>query len=329
MARHLLRATTALASVKGPAQGQPGSNGYWRRDQFSRSGTATWTAKKTGKVKVQAIGAGAGCHGQSPGASGGYGEKEFNVVAGEVYTIVTGKGGAGLQANANATSPAGGTTSISGPGLASPLVIAGATGSVTTGSQNGFTTVGQGGVPSGPWDKSFVGANALGVAGNYGGSSSASPKGAGYTAAGGGGAGWGGTANVSVGASSHFPPNLSGQGGTPGLSTIAPSTAVSGGTATTYNLPTADQSQKPFWDLNDVDSAGGVMLNSQYGVGVGPGAGTASCQYAVPSTLGGGTGFCNGTPIGSGYGAGAPATGAAACPGGDAIVFIFSDEVAA
>ena len=330
------------ASQRGPAQGQPGSNGYWRRDQFNRPGTYTWTAKKAGKIKFQALGAAAGGRGSYPGASGAYGDKEITVAAGDTYTIVVGTGGTGGTENTATAVTSGTTTSITGPGLASPLVLVGATCVNTLAG-----TMGVAGTATGPWDKSFPGAIPIGR--QTGSPSSGSPFGPGFASAGKGGAGWGGpggsgqSGTQSFGGSSHYsalgvfsiqPP--------PGLSTFGVVLTPNASTSLAGS-PTNDNSIRPFWDMDSVDSAGGGFagnLTNSYPAAAGPGAGTAGGQIGIAaSALGGGCGepTQSTNPVGfrSGPGGGGAACGAdqfssgTGGEGGNAIVFVFFDEVAA
>ena len=330
MARHLLRASTALSAAKPPAQGQPGSNGYWRRQIWDRPGTFTWTAQKDGRVKIQAIGAASGGSASINGNPGHYGEKTLNVLAGQTLTIVVGAGGDGSLRGV--FSNAGQTTSISGaPVGGTALALPGAPGvrdDISSPATASAT------LPSGPWDKSFGGGvhtNMLYAKGR-GGPASASPFGPGvFCDAEGhgkgatGGNGWGGPSRGSSGASSH-------RVGLQDASVSAWGKTTRGGT---FQVPSE---VLPFWDLEDVDSGGGIQPNIQSppGYQAGAGAGGAASNGGTQGTsyLGGGTGFQNvqATPVQGGNGAAGVAgysTGEyLAGKGGNGYVQLFWDEVA-
>ncbi|PPQ37072.1 hypothetical protein SAMN06265338_1159 [Rhodoblastus acidophilus] len=290
--------------------GQPGSNGFWRRDVFRGAGTYVWTASKAGKIKIQGIGAAAGGAGTYPGASGAFGEKTLTVAAGDQLTIVIGQGGAGASSGAPGN---GGSSSISGTPIGgTPLTLAGA--------QGAAAGVGVAGVASGPWDTSYPGAIAIGQ--NTGSPSSGSPFGAGRASSGGGGAGWGGGAAGYGGASSHR--SAPGSVGAYGL--VAPGGRIG-----------LDGGSQPFWDLRDIDGGGGGYGNATAqldggagGVGAGGGASAATATYCGVSAFGGGTGTSFVTAPKSGFGGGggcgvnAGITGGA---GGDAWVAVFWDAV--
>lgn len=315
----------ASTAPKAITAGGPGSNGYWRRDVYRVPGTFTWTAQKSGKIKIQAIGTGAGASGTYPGASGAFGEKTLSVTAGQTLTVVVGAGGFGSVSSV--TSGNGGATSISGtPVGGTPLGLTGALGA----KQDATSTFGTAGVATGPWDLSFAGA--LGTA-SKGSPASASPFRAGVAnPTGGGGAGWGGPGNGSGGGSSHMPSHSI--MGAPGLSARG-----GAGNITPDNLNLNGEARS-FWDLRDVDSggggagSGGGSSQNQGGNG-GPGAGGGSASSAGSaggaSVLGGGTGASQSStaaPPKSGHGAGGGAnpsqTGG---DGGDGLVMIFWDEV--
>ncbi|WP_324134166.1 hypothetical protein [Bosea sp. (in: a-proteobacteria)] len=311
------------SSPKAVAAGLPGSNGYWRRDVYRVPGTYTWTAQKSGRVRIQAIGAAAGGSGSYPGASGSFGEKTLTVSAGQTLTVVLGAGGAGSVAGT--TSGNGGNTSISGtPVGGTALGLTGALGA----KQDAPATFGTAGAATGPWDLSFEGAVALSA--SRGSSASASPFGAGVSnSAGTGGAGWGGPTVSSGGASTHS------RGG-PGINGAPGLTAKAGTYSEAPNTMALNGEAGPFWDLRDVDSGGGSVgpgsTNYAGGIG-GPGAGGGGAGAASasggPSILGGGTGNSSGSSAApkSGHGAGGGAnSGQTGGDGGDAFVMIFWDE---
>lgn len=302
------------------AVGAPGSNGFWRRKMWQKPGTYTWTAPKSGKVKVQAIGAGAGGVEQYPGASGGYGEKTFDVVEGATLTIVIGAG----SASNSATPPGAGTagsTSISGGGLASALVIAGAVGKTTATS----TDYGSVGTISGPWDRSFPGAVA--TAQQQGSPASASPWGPGAPGLGQGGPGWSGAPTVSTIAGGGTHGHGVGSLGGPGL------------TAPQSSSQDASGKSRPFWDLEDADSSGASVEVVVVGTGqqsysasagIGAGGSYGGNNSTGISALGGGSAAFNNAPK-SGNGAGGAAAVSASIRGGnggDGFVALFWDEVA-
>lgn len=327
-------ALMSSASPRAIMQGQPGSNGYWRRQIWDRPGTFTWTATKDGKVKIQAIGAASGASNSLPGNPGHYGEKTLYVVAGQSLTIVVGTGGVGSDANNN-LSQAGSTTSISGtPVGGTPLVLPGAP-AVNSATNNYGTAT----VPSGPWDKFFGGGIGSAASKFKGSPASASPFGPGVHAdvdSGPGGQGWGGRSRANTGASSH-------RNGTADNFISAPGRTARGGvTSLGAQVATLMPESLPFWDLEDIDSAGGCQF--QYGqsssaaLWAGPGAGGASSSNnSGISSLGGGSGYGSvnrsyrleksGNGAG-GNGGGADAAANVGGQGGDAYVQLFWDEVA-
>lgn len=294
----------------------PGSNGFWRRQIYRMPGTYTWVAPKSGRVKIQALGAAAGGQGDIPGPSGAYGEKTLNVIEGQTLTIVVGAGTAGTAAYGTTAARAG-TTSISGaPVGGTPLSLVGSVGAFAS-SAAAVISGSEAGVPTGPWDRSFPGAKA--VNSGTGGPSSGSPFGPGLTGNGRGGSGWGGATfgGSALGGGSTHNANYIGDG-------VAGLISKLGET-------------RPFWDMESVDSGGGRRGTSGTG-GVdptsGPGAGGGySDGMGGSSGLGGGTGQSGGSsqPGGSGGpGAGGGAAGSAgtqAGRGGDGFVMIFFDEV--
>jgi hypothetical protein len=296
---------------KGLYTGHPGSNGFWRRAAFRLVGTHTWVAPKSGKIKIQALGAGSGGGGTMPGASGSFGEKTISIAAGQALTIVVGAGGTGVAGTA--ISGNGESTSISGtPVGGTPLTLVGA-----TGVQGGTLATGTPGTATGPWDSSHNGAKSGAI--NTGSPSSGSPQGPGKVSTGTGGAGWFAGSTGKMGASTHVAGNDVSAGG--GLLSPAPVAAV-------------DQAGKsqPLWDLADADGSGGFAALVGGGGGVGSGGsghGTTNGQPGGASLIGGGTGLSLGTfgpKAGPGAGGGASTTQAGGA-GGDAIVFIFWDEV--
>lgn len=291
--------------------GQPGSNGYWRRDIFRVPGTYTWTAKKSGWIKIQALGAACGAAGNYCGASAAFGESEVYVAAGVPLTIVVGQGGAGSAGGAAASS-SGTTTSISGtPVGGTPLVLVGAIGGVNHAAMTAGTA-------TGPWTLSYPGAKPAVNATGLGSPSSGSPFGVGKVSTGAGGAGWGGGAANTGGASSHSPGALS--LGASGILSATPPTSGANGQS------------EPFWDLRDADGSGGSYGSGpggDGGIGAGGAAASGSANTGGRSVLGGGTGLSSSAPppkSGAGSGGGANTTGSGG-PGGDAWVAIFWDEV--
>lgn len=303
--------STAIARPM--AQRAPGSNGFWRRDIFRLPGTYVWTASKAGKIKIQAIGAGSGGNLGTPGASGCFGEKELTVAVGDTLTIVVGAGSAGTNADTGFSANAG-STSISGtPVGGTPLVLPGA-----GGVRHSSFGVGAVATATGPWGFATTGAVPTGA--SQGSPSSGSPFGNGFASTNGGGAGWGGGAADSSGASSHRA--AYGNAGVRGL-------LADGGS---YAEGARDGSSQDLWDLRDADggggAAGGTVNGGIGGIGAGGGqAGTSSKGGA--SVLGGGCGVSAASPppkAGAGAGGGASSAGAGGA-GGDAIVFVFWDEV--
>jgi hypothetical protein len=293
----------------------PGSNGYWRRDILFRPATYTWVAKKAGKIKIQAIGSASGASGNHSGASAGFGERTLTVAVGDTLTIVIPAGGSGTVGSV--LSQSGANLSISGtPVGGTPLTIAGALGV----NQNG-PVLGTGGVPAGPWDKSYQGSVSSGA--NKGSPSSASPFGPGIPSLGKAGSGWGGPGGISGGGSTHR------QGG----SSAAPGLSAKGGSFGGYPRD-LDGEVRPFWDLADVDSGAGAGGTSGTNGGIGgPGAGGGAAATGTAggtSALGGGTAYSEIEPVAikSGFGAGGgPGNTGISGIGGDGIVFIFWDEV--
>ncbi len=338
-------APAAAPSGKPATSNGPGSNGYWRRDVYQTPGTYTWTAKKDGRIKIQAIGAAAGAAYYLPGASGGYGEKELNVTTGQTLTIVVGTGGHGIPNNQGVGTRAGdGTaTSISGtPVGGTALTIAGATGG---GYNDGVNPVSNPGAITGPWDRSNPGAASS--LGGVGSPSSGSPFGPGRAASTNreyGGKGWAEpVANISASSGTHV--------GGDGTHTAAP-TGYKGGRGLVSKAgfrgqgngyqpyEGTDGEAQPFWDLASVDSAGGSGATSgtsspggNAGPGAGGGAGDSNGTYGGVSALGGGTGWSAGGLAaprsgngGGGGGVGSTAGGRGGA-GGNGYVQIFWDEV--
>ena len=316
-------------SPKAIMQGQPGSNGYWRRDIYRLPGTYTWTAPKSGRIKIQAIGTASGGSGQFPGASGAYGDKTLSVNKGDMLTLVLGTGGAGSAGSA--TSGNGSSTSISGAPIGpTPLTLIGATGVNSTNLATGAP-----GSATGPWDQSFPGNK--GSAAGQGSPSSGSPFGAGKKSTGGGGAGWA-IENIGEGGAGSHTPSV-GQKGGGGLISAGGQSGSEVAQAMPSGTPVegAAGDSAPFWDLDSVDSGGGGAGRSGSGSGGagGPGAGggafAGSNAYYVGglSVLGGGAGYSYGKPAKSGYGAaGGASVNSTGGDGGNAIIFIFWDEVA-
>jgi hypothetical protein len=324
MGVHVSRNPVLVANIKGLDPHGPGSNGFWRRDIYRKPGTYTWTASKDGKVKIQALGAGAGANGLLPGASGSFGEKTLSVTVGQTLTVVVGPGGTAQRNSINSLSGNGGATSISGvPVGGTALVLVGALG--TSGESVTVTQPGVAGVATGPWDKSNPGA--VGIY-NGGAPSSGSPSNPGFSSTGSGGAGWGGGA-IGIGGGSSHRRGVSGTGA-PGL-VAQPALDLNGSPYPGGQAVNAF----PFWDFADVDGAGGSSFivnggGTRYSNG-GPGAG-GSGGVATPGGIGGGSGTgntSNVTEASNGSGGPGNNTAAYAGDGGNAFVMIFWDEVAA
>ena len=324
-----------------PQHKGPGSNGYKRRELWFRNGAFSWTAPKDGKIKIYALGAGGGGANASSnfkkgGGGGGLCMKETTVSAGDVLTVTVGAGGAG----GTSTGADGGTTTV---------VCAAASIAMTANGGEGGDDNTNGGTASGGDVNYSGGGQVTGINADTGGASSASPWGDGFSAKqyGYGGCGWGGNTDQYVfgGASSHRGVKANTSHGASGL-------AVRGGEKTYLSSTYGGHSGNPhgrsseWWDLSDVDGAGGSYLgasstNEQYtasgsgGMGAG-GAGGQNGTSGGEGGFGGGGGFnsYNSSNAHAGNGGNGGGGGGrmdnSAIPGGDGgdgAVIIYWDEV--
>lgn len=311
---------TGLPGTKrAPFYKGPGSNGFFRREMYYLPGTYTFTARKTGKVKIQALGAAGGASHSVSGTSGAFGEKELSITKGDTLTIVIGQGSSGVSSDNGTATASPGSTSVSGtPVGGTPLVLSGGGGTRYNG---GSPVFGSPGTASGPWDLSYSGAAA--TATNQGSPSSASPFGPGFTSSGSGGAGWGGTTTGGGGASTHYPGS---SGPTAGATARAGTDGVSG--VSPWNTP---GETKDWWDMRDVDSGSGGASSTYAAVASGPGAGASAGSGSSRSFFGGGSPYSGAAakPPRAGNGAGGGSQGAsvaiASGDGGNGLVYIFWD----
>ena len=306
----------------------PGSNGYWRRQLWSQPGAYSFTVKKTGKIKIAAMGPGSGAN-RYPGAGGGLSIKELDVVEGDEILVTVGAGSIGAVSSAAVL--AGGTTTVTCAARALSMIVNGG------GAHTDNTAVG--GTASGG-DLNFKGGDAPYI--NYiGGASSGRPFADGVSSMIGmrGGLGWA-TApdfvlhNVLGGSGSHYFPPAGFYAGGGGMisrggegirsNAIDPSTGLNG-------------EAQEWWDLDDVDGGGG---GARYGGDVdcgsgGPGGGGAGAEDSTRAGNGGfgagGGGSTSGVGGngGNGAGGGGSSTSYTGGNGGNGFVGIWWDEVAA
>lgn len=281
----------------------PGSNGYFKRKMWLRSGAYSWTAPADGKIKVAALGAGGGadnCNGGGAGLAIG----EYDVSEGDVLTLTLGSPGIGSRYG---TTSAGGTTTV----------VCGDAGiSITAnGGPVGTSVVATGGDASGG---NVINSTGGGTNTNRGGSSSGTPFGDGFRGedvASSGGCGWGGSSRTDAGSSSHNPSTHR-----HGASGLTANGGVEDGAA-----PGIHGKSMPFWDLEDVDGGGGgygsAILDTGGNGGVG--AGGAGGRYGGSGGFGGGGG--KGTDVGGdgGHGGGGGAHTGGGGSGGQPAVLIW------
>ena len=316
----------ASTSPKAIQAAGPGSNGYWRRELWLKAGSFSFTVKKSGKHKIYAGGAGGGGGWVYPGASAGLSCDERDFVAGDVITLTLGAGGAGNNSTSNGSD--GGSTTIVCAARGLNLVLTGATGGRSGGTGMTAGTATGGNV--------FNRNGAVPAAGLAGGCSMASPFANGFASTSYGGAGWGGGAISSGGASSHSRAfrntgarGLTSPGGTELLN--PPSVYLTVGTL--------NGASAPWWDLTDMDGGGGAGAPlsgpaGDGGVGAG-GGGTITSSNSSPGAggFGGGGGASsasgNGGDGGNGAGGGSGPnnTSFSGGRGGDAFCAIYWDGV--
>ncbi|MBB4145821.1 hypothetical protein [Rhizobium rhizoryzae] len=318
----------ASTSPKAITAAGPGSNGYWRREMWLRAGSFSFTVKKSGKMKIYAGGAAGGGGYQYPGASAGMACDERDYVQGDVITITIGAGGVGANQATNGGD--GGTTSVVCAARGLNLVLTGA-----TGGRNGGSGMTAGAATGGNQFNRSGAVPPAGSAAGYGGCSSASPFANGFASAQTGGAGWGGPARASGGASSHR--SSVGSEGAPGLLSKG---GIPWSTSATYPRGDSGESQ-PWWDLVDFDGAGGATWSNANGptgnggVGAGGAANSTSSGQIVGGQggLGGGGGAGAGGSGGAGGNGGNGASGGGSVisglggAGGDGLCIIYWDEV--
>lgn len=302
----------------------PGSNGYLRRQLWLVAGAYSFTVKKTGKLKVVALGAGGAAGYNRGGTGGGLSIGEYAVVAGQVVTVTVGAGGAG--GGYESSGAAGGTTTVV---CSAASINMTANGGATAG---GATTAG--GAASGGNISNFTG----GASANFtltGGASSATPWGHGVPTQNNhsGGQGWGsanttGATHTRLGGGGSYGPALNRHGG--------PGRTSGGGISATATAPNAQVhgESAPWWDLTDIDGGGGGTYfdGSDYaggagGNGAGGGAGTGGYSGGHGGFGGGGGGAGSGGPGNGGNGGGGGAGSTYGGRGGDGAVIIWWDEV--
>lgn len=313
------------SSTSIPALNGPGSNGYLKRKMWFHNGAYSWTAPKTGKIKICAVGGGAGGN-EYPGAGGGMSIGEFDITAANVVSVTVGAGGTG-NTGTNATT-AGGTTTV---------VCAAASISITANGGSSHTSgAGTGGTASGG-DLNHSGGDGYALV-ERGGASSGTPWGNGNSASSNmfGGNGWSDTSGITVntygGGGSHGVPIPSQNGGSGGKGLIS-----NGGQKLDYgtnDLTTSDSlngESQPWWDIQDMDGGGGGYANNANnsggfgGVGSGGGAGTL---YGGSGGIGGGGGAGNTYAGNGGPGGGAGGGYSGRSKGGDGFVIIWFEESA-
>lgn len=319
-------------ALKPASYNGPGSNGYWRRKMWLSAGAYTFTASKTGRHKIYALGGGGGANGVGAGAGGGLSCWEGNLVAGDVVTVTVGAGG--TQNSDSTSAGAGGTTAVVCAARSLSMTANGGQGGTDNSARAGGTSTG-----GNVFNYTGGGAQASGY--QYGGSSSATPDGDGLTPTGNAtknaGLSWcrqqfPNSGNVYAGGSRWQHAAINGYHGANGL-------ATRGGLATPANTlatPFMHGEAAPFWDLTDVDGGGGAggngsgVLPGNGGPGAGGGAGASNASGGNGGFGAGGGRGLNGNHGGNGGNGGGGGAGGASWGGrgGDGAVLIFWDEVA-
>lgn len=312
---------------RSPQHRGPGSNGYFRREMWAHAGAYTWTAPKSGKIRIIVAGPASGANRHS-GAGGGMAIHESLISTGDTVNVTVGAGSLGSTA-ANAVAAAGTST----------VVCDAASISITANGGGGHTSDGAtGGSSAGGNVSNYKGGDGE-PSNQTGGASCAKPWGDGENSQSDrhGGLGW--APDIPVGSGTY---------GGSGSATAAIRDSYAGGSGLTARGGVALTSttnargngadsihggQFPWWDVTDIDGGGGGGSggpNNEHAAGSGGPGGGGGGSYNAPAGDGGifgGGGSSHTLSGGNGGngGGGGSSQSRSGGRGGDGLVIIFWD----